>query len=108
MNTPIRHGEILLVPIPAEELPKRVSTGSSSVIVGHSETGHHHVLESDTEFEVFTEADEMFLNLVSSGTLVHQKATDRHMDLTVPAGTWKVVKKNEFDPFRNITRRVVD
>lgn len=40
MNTPIQHGENILIPI--AKLPKGKTQEHKIVIVGHSETGHHH------------------------------------------------------------------
>lgn len=45
----IRHGEALLIPV--EKLVGETRF-VKQVIVAHSETGHHHILESDVEFEV--------------------------------------------------------
>lgn len=44
MKIPIIHGENALIPI--NELPKGVKKLFKTYIVGHSETGHHHVLEA--------------------------------------------------------------
>jgi len=109
-RTPIQHGEILLVPIDKSEIPenaKRKLKGRS-YIVGHSETGHHHVLEADTEFEVFTVEDEAFLMLVESGTLTHKKDFDFHPNLPVDSGAYKVVNKTEYDAVSQTLQRVMD
>lgn len=42
-NKCIRHGEILLVPV--DKIPEGKSSEYTSYVAGHSETGHHHVLE---------------------------------------------------------------
>ena len=107
INYAIRHGEVFLLPV--DKAPKGKSEKHTSFIVGHSETGHHHVLESKTEFEV-SEIDKAFLyiTLFDTGTLVHQKTVNRHNNLTVPAGTYKVIRKSEYDPFEKIMREVWD
>jgi hypothetical protein len=48
-RTPIRHGEILLLPV--DSVPHGQTNQVTSCIVGHSESGHHHVLESGEAFE---------------------------------------------------------
>lgn len=105
MNKPIRHGEIMLVPV--SEIPVGKTTHHSEYIVGHSETGHHHVLEG--KFEV-TEVDskELYFRLFEPAKLVHQKATDRHKDLVVPAGFYKRFHDTEYDPFAQVIRAVAD
>lgn len=106
MNKPIRHGENLLLPV--KEAEGKVSK-HKTYIVGHSETGHHHVLESKTEFEVIEgEKEELYVRLFEPGKIVHQKTYDQHKTLTVPAGTFKVIKKTEYDPFQQVIRAVWD
>jgi hypothetical protein len=81
---------------------------SMSYVVGHSETGHHHVLEAETPFQVWTLDDEVFLLLVESGTLTHQKDHDKHPDLPVAAGAYRVVRKTEYDPLEQVIQEVRD
>lgn len=102
----IRHGEVLLMPV---ENIKGEFKKHTSFIVGHSETGHHHVLESKTEFEV-AELDRAMLviRLFAPADLVHKKTVNAHKTLTVPAGTYKVVHKQEYDPFEKVMREVWD
>ena len=106
MNYAIRHGENLLIPI--EEMPE--GKKFKTYIVGHSETGHHHVLEGETAFEVFTDKDkqELYLRLFEPAKLVHKKAQDAHRTLNVPAGTFKVIRKQEYDPWEQVMREVWD
>lgn len=106
MNKPIRHGEVMLSPV--KEIPAGKTNEHDLYIVGHSGTGHHHVLQSPTKFEV-TEADSaLYLRLFKPSELVHKKTVNRHHNLTVPAGLYKVTRKNEYDPFQKIMRQVWD
>lgn len=96
MRTPIRHGEILLLPV------RSASTGSveqvTECVVGHSESGHHHVLESDAEFAQIVAANgDLFVDLPSPTALRHRKSHQQHRELSVPAGVWQIVRKTEFD-----------
>lgn len=105
--TPIRHGEILLVPV--NKVPKGKTEQHTTFIVGHSETGHHHVLEATKPFEVTeTERNELYLRLFAPTRLVHQKATDKHRTLTVPAGIYQRFMDTEYDVWEGIIRRVQD
>ena len=109
MNYAIRHGEVFLQPI--DSAPKGKEEMVKTYIVGHSETGHHHVLESKQKFTVTTdEIDKAFLyiTLFEPGKLVHKKTVNRHNDLVVPAGTYRVISKQEYDPFQKIMRRMWD
>lgn len=95
-RTPIRHGEIMLLPM--AEVPPGQSERVTSCIVGHSESGHHHVLESDEAFEQIVAANgDLFVNLLAGTPLRHRKTHQQHRELVVPAGAWRVIRKTEFD-----------
>jgi hypothetical protein len=96
MRTPIRHGEVMLVPV--DTVPVGACERVTSCIVGHSESGHHHVLDSAQEFSQLVAADgALYVDLEGPTRLWHQKDHDQHRDLEVPAGAWRVVRKTEFD-----------
>ena len=100
----IRHGEILLLPVTS------TSSGATdqvtSCIVGHSESGHHHVLESDEMFtQIVAMNGDMFVDLPSEAPLRHRKTHQQHRELTVPAGVWKIIRKTEFDVLSTVVRQ---
>lgn len=101
----IRHGEVLLLPV--SQIPKSAKH-FTSYIVGHSETGHHHVLESKKEFEVAVDKEDLYLRLFEPAKLVHKKSVDAHKTLNIPAGTYHVIYKTEYNPFDKIIERVMD
>lgn len=105
MNKPLRHGENLLLPVDTiQGKAKRYKI----YIVGHSETGHHHVLESKTDFDVVIKDDELYLTLFEPAKLVHKKAHDKHKTLIVAPGKYKVNRKTEYDPWQGLIREVFD
>ena len=96
MRTPIRHGEILLLPVPSP--PDGTRRHVTECIVGHSESGHHHVLEGDATFaEIVAANGDLYVDLDAPTPLRHRKDFQQHRELTVPAGAWRVVRKTEFD-----------
>lgn len=104
-NKPIRHGEVLLHPI--SKLTGE-ATEHTSFIVGHSETGHHHVLLSKKPFRV-SQSDKAFLiQLFAPAQLVHQKTVNKHNTLTIAPGVYEVIHKQEYDPFEKVMREVWD
>lgn len=105
-NKAIRHGEVLLHPV--GKLPDGLSKSFKSFIVGHSETGHHHVLEAMDEFEVVELSDELFLRLFQPAKLVHKKSMDAHKTLPVAPGIYHVKRKTEYDPWAETIRGVFD
>lgn len=103
-NKPIRHGEAMLVPITAKVTGKQ----HTQYIIAHSETGHHHVLESKAPF-VVSETDKQFvIELFEPARIVHKKTLDKHKTLPVAPGRYKVVKKTEYSPWEGIIREVHD
>jgi hypothetical protein len=95
-RTPIRHGEILLLPVASA--PEGTVETVTECIVGHSETGHHHVLESDTVFAQIVAANgDLYVDLDAPTPLRHRKQFQQHRELSVPAGAWRVIRKSEFD-----------
>lgn len=103
----LRHGEAMLVPVDA--MPKGKTKKYSKFTVAHSETGHNHVLESSTEFEVLEDKNmEVYFRIFEPATLVHKKTVDRHKDLVVEPGIYKRFEDTEYDPFSQLIRRVRD
>lgn len=107
MNKPLRHGEILLLPV--TKLPKGELSQHTHYIVGHSETGHHHVLESTEEFTILKAVDDsVWVEINRATKLVHKKQVDKHKTLPVSPGKYQVIYKNEFNPFTQLIQRVQD
>jgi hypothetical protein len=106
-NKPVRHGEVLLHPVAT--VPEGKVTEHKTFIVGHSETGHHHVLEAPKEYKVTKVGlDAVYVTLFDEGELVHKKTVNRHNNLLVAPGSYQVIRKNEYDPFAKIMREVWD
>ncbi|ABM16734.1 hypothetical protein [Mycolicibacterium vanbaalenii] len=101
MGEPVRQGEIILVPAPgAAQIGPREA--AKRYIVGHSESGHHHVLDSDHAFHVIVANDQLLIELHDTARLVHQAQADRHQTLTVPPGTYRVLRKRQYNPVLDI------
>lgn len=108
MKNIIRHGEVILK---EAELPKgaKLEKKTRKYVVAHSETGHHHVLESVDNYEIFTHDGDTYVRLGTVGTLFHEKSgPDVHTPHKVKPSTYKIVIKREFDYFSNALRRVRD
>lgn len=106
MNKPYRHGEALLLPV--DKLPKGKTVKVNNQIIAHSETGHHHVLEAETDFEVLEDRKDIYIRLFEPAKLTHKKSVNQHRTLDIPTGTYKVIKKTEYDPWLKIKREVWD
>lgn len=109
MSQIIRHGEVILYPI--SELPKEANfeKQNKQIVVAHSETGHHHVLESLKDIKVYSWNGETYLEVPEISKLWHQKTgNDVHKTHEVLPSAYKVVIKKEFDYFEGIMRSVRD
>jgi hypothetical protein len=100
----IRHGELIL--IPREGLIGKFGKKIKSFIVAHSETGHHHVIESETPFTV--DEKHMYIQLFGDSAIVHRKTFDFHKTLPLKPAIHERYEAVEYDPFAAVTRRVVD
>ena len=98
---------ILCASIPAGA--KRAEAENGLLILGHSETGHHHALALVEDVEVYDEDE--FTSYVANRTaeiieLRHYKTgPDRHQSLGIPPhSTVKVIRGREYTPegFRRV------
>lgn len=83
------------------------------LVVGHSETGHHHVLDPrDCAVAVMDRPPEgmrILLAIVESPTqLVHLRAHDTHEPLTLAPGLHELRITREFDPYEKLARQQMD
>lgn len=101
----LRHGEIVLVP---RKLEAGQTKKINSYVVGHSESGHHHVIEGEMEITE-TGTGNIFVTLLKTSEIVHKKMTDQHNTLTIPRH--EVLKRyhdTEYDPWSGVIRDVAD
>lgn len=109
----IRHGEVILYPT---NLPKgaKLEKTDSQIVVAHSETGHHHILEVKnkvdmSKIKVYSWNGETYLEVPEIAKLWHQKTGDEvHTEHAVVPSAYKVVIKKEFDYFKGILSAVRD
>lgn len=102
----IIHGENALIPV--NELPKDARAIKGDNIVGHSESGHNHVLEAG-KFTIYeTTNGDRFVEVLQTAQLVHQKSFEIHETLQVKPSIRQINHKTEYDPFAKVIRRVFD
>lgn len=83
------------------------------LIIGHSETGHHHILVADRAqvFEADTAPEGMrilFAILESPGSLEHLRGHDTHAPHAFEPGAYMFRADREYDPYAELARRVAD
>ena len=112
MNLPIiRHGEVILKPV--SKLPENAVLESldNKIVVAHSETGHHHVLQTldMSKIKVYSWNGSTYLEVPEIANLWHHK-TGKHIHKThkVLPSAYEVVIKKEYDYFAKAIRQVRD
>ena len=109
----VRHGEVMLIPIDA--LPdglEAVETGCK-VIVGHSESGHHHVAVCDGGNltllrPVGADTTDLYLQVRGATRIEHLKPYDCHDTKLIQPGYYFVNTKDQYDYFLKRQTRVLD
>ena len=99
-DRPCAQGDLLFIPV--DEIPAGLTAVEPSdgvFIVGHSETGHHHVIEA-TRAEVFEPADDEFTAWVRSlgAKVEHKRSFDTHETLYLPEGNYQIRRQREYVP----------
>lgn len=86
----------------------RIAPDGDRIIVTHSETGHHHVMEAD-RVELYQDADNpliAWLRVNRPATLEHLRPHDTHEPIMFEPGIYKVRRQREYTP--EGWRRVAD
>lgn len=109
VRLPAQHGEVFLQRVTRVPENRKVEK-NTKFTVGHSESGHNHVLESKVEFEVMEgdEKHDLYVRLFEPAKLVHKKSFDIHETQVIVPGDYAILQKTEYDPFAQIRRAVYD
>ena len=91
----------------------RVAAINGRVIVGHSETGHHHTASSDCVelYEAKTAPAGMrvlYAIVNAPASLDHERDFDTHESLALQPGMYEIRIGREYDPYAEITRQQAD
>jgi hypothetical protein len=98
---PIAQGELYIRRV--DRLPDgvvEVAPVNGHVIVGHSETGHHHVMDAarTTMYRLPEEIYECFLVVSEADALTHLRAFATHEPILHPPGVYQVRRGREYVP----------
>lgn len=84
----------------------RVEPKASQIIVTHSETGHHHVMDADgvTMYRLPDSIMDCFLVVEKPTVLQHLRPHDTHEPIKFGKGTYRVRRQREHTPqgFRRV------
>lgn len=112
-------GEILItrlgpVPKKAKVSGQPLALEHGKLIIGHSETGHHHVLERNTgaSVTVLERAPEgmriLHAILEEPNKLIHERGHDTHETIALEPGEYEFRIAREFDHYAELARQSMD
>lgn len=107
IETIAAQGDVMIIrvdDIPSHAAP--VAREGGALIVTHSETGHHHVIERPRVDMYADESDPLHawlevhgeVGLPDIAELVHKRSFDTHETLELPPGKYSVRRQREFTP----------
>ena len=103
-------GELFITRITSlpKYIGKEVKPVRGQLIVGHSETGHHHVVDADCA--TLTRVDEFtaYLNVDKPTSINHLREFDTHPSVALQPGMYEFKTGREFDPFAEVIRASTD
>lgn len=92
----------------------RLIPEGGKLIIGHSETGHHHVLEHmrGATVTVLDHAPEgmriLHAILEEPNKLIHERGLDPHETINLAAGEYDIRIAREYDPYAELARQSMD
>lgn len=110
-----RQGEVLILKITETALPDwpALTAENGQMIVGHSETGHHHVIERPDAVQIVAKPDSGAMTvlrmIVAEPTrVIHLRGHDTHKPIDLPPGSYEIRGQREYDPYAEMARRAAD
>lgn len=103
-----RYGDELPAKISKKMKPVKAEDGV--IIVTHSETGHHHVMEASAA-QLFRDPDDpliSWLKVERPTALEHRREHHTHESIQFEPGVYRVRRQREHDPLRGVARRAID
>lgn len=111
-------GEVYIRRIDAAKIPasaKPFKAENGKYIIGHSETGHHHVLEAKPTTKVLHNErapDGMmgifYAILEDPSSLDHLRDHDTHESIKLEAGAYEFRNAREYDAYSALARKSID
>lgn len=107
-----RHGEVGIYPAKLPKGAKLVESGTS-LIVGHSESGHHHVLTipnvKERVIKMYELDGQTYLDIPAEAKLSHQKTgTEIHKTQVIAPGIYKRSIKRAYSYADKVMKQVLD
>lgn len=107
-------GEITIIRTSNNGAGKPLALENGKLIIGHSETGHHHVLEHTRGATVSVLDDApagmkiLHAILAEPNKLIHERGHDTHETIELPVGEYEFRIAREFDHYAELARQSAD
>jgi len=116
MEVYARQGEVTIIRLPDNAtLPDwpALKPEGGNLIVGQSETGHHHVIERPAAVKIVSKPDTgamtVLRGIVAEPTrVIHLRGHDTHKAVDLPPGNYEFRGQVEYDPYAETLRRAAD
>lgn len=103
-----RHGEVVLKSSTLPKEAKLIESGKT-VIVGHSESGHHHTLTvPKIGIKVFEHGGRTYLDVPLKAKLEHQKTVEEHKTQFILPGIYERTIKRAYSYAEKVMKKVID
>lgn len=99
---PLPQGDITIIAVDAVPKGEEIRPKHGQIIVGHSETGHHHsIAENGTAARLIRGENPFVCYLVVDGEyadLVHHRQVNPHETVRLPKGCYQINRQREWSP----------
>lgn len=101
MSNNYRHGDLCIKQI--DELPKEAKKCKNNVLASGTATGHNHKINSKI-LCVYEKEGIKYIKSNKKLDLIH----DEHETITLEKGNYIVSTEREYDPFKDLIKKVID
>lgn len=103
------HGDLTLYPVDEIEISTEAATSKLHVLQDSGATGNRHeVISEDAMIFRWTKDGVEYVSCEKPYVIRHVGGDEEHGVQNVEAGTRKVIHEEEYDPFKNELRIVID
>lgn len=104
MEKQIQQGDVILKRI--DYIPNNAQKLSHGILAEGEKSGHSHALTNLGIAMLFMDGDQMFIRVKKEESAIVKH--EEHQPIEIPSGDWEVDIVQEYDPFEEEVRRVVD
>ncbi len=107
-----RHGEVILMKVDSIPKDAKLIEESESIIIGHSESGHHHVLdiprEQGVKIRMYELNGKTYLDIPLMAHLSHKKTIEPHKTQVFEKGIYIREIRHSFSYAEKQMKRIID